>query len=187
MTYLSQTKTQILGPLPKYVAMFVMGLGAVMIFPTVQARLTTTVKDTSDDKNEAESFRSEMTESMAAPQGELNRLNPTVVEGAEDIMGAEGVSANNNYVFMQPWNDLTPQKSGPYYSPFELPTAMESMPTNPRYYDGNYASAHQPHGISMYDVANDSRPQYQFPDFTSVAYNPLDSWRPADDQLYTTA
>jgi hypothetical protein len=82
---------------------------------------------------------------------------------------------------------LTPQKSGPYYSPFELPTAMESMPTNPRYYDGNYASAHQPHGISMYDVANDSRPQYQFPDFTSVAYNPLDSWRPADDQLYTTA
>ena len=61
------------------------------------------------------------------------------------------------------------------------------MPTNPRYYDGSYASAHQSHGISMYDVANDSRPQYQFPDFTSVAYNPLDSWRPADDQLYNTA
>lgn len=56
MSYLTQTKSQILGPLPKYVALFVMGLGAVMIFPTVQARLTTTEKVTSDDKNEAESF-----------------------------------------------------------------------------------------------------------------------------------
>ena len=41
-----------------------------------------------DDKNAAETFRSEMNQDMAAPTGELNRLNPTVVEGAEDIMGA---------------------------------------------------------------------------------------------------
>ena len=172
----SQTRANILGPIPKYTAAFVVGIAAVMMFPAVSAKL----------QKSSESFNSEMTESMNAPQGELNRLNPTVVEGAEDIMGAEGETVNNNVVYMQPWNDLTPQKSGPYYSPFELPASNNSMPTNPRYYDGSYASAHQSHGINMYDVANDARPQYQFPDFTSVAYNPLDSWRPADDQIYTT-
>jgi hypothetical protein len=144
------------------------------------------VSSLADDKNAAETFHSEMNQDMSAPSGELNRLNPTVVEGAEDIMGAETVGGNRNYVFMHPWNDLTPQKAGPYYSPFSVPSKMETMPTNPRYYDGSYASAHQPHGIGLYDVANDSRPQYQFPDYYSVSYNPLDSWRPADDQTYTT-
>jgi len=144
------------------------------------------VSPLADDKSSAETFHSEMDQDMSAPSGELNRLNPTVVEGAEDIMGAETVAGNTNYVFMHPWNDLTPQKAGPYYSPFSVPSGMETMPTNPRYYDGSYASAHQPHGIGLYDVANDSRPQYQFPDYYSVSYNPLDSWRPADDQTYTT-
>lgn len=138
-------------------------------------------------KKKKTAFRSEMNQDVhAAADGELARLNPTIVEGAEDIMGAEGVGANDNYVFMQPWNDLTPQKYGPYYSPFSVPNNMDSMPTNPRYYDGSYASSHQPHGIGLYDVANDARPQYQFPDYYSVSYNPLASWRPADDQVYTT-
>jgi hypothetical protein len=159
------------------------GFSALRLYQRYQ---TAEPEISADDRNEAETFRSEINQDMSAPDGELNRLNPTVVEGAEDIMGAEGVAGNTNYVFMHPWNDLTPQKAGPYYSPFSVPSAMESMPTNPRYYDGNYASAHQPHGIGLYDVANDARPQYQFPDYYSVSYNPLDSWRPADDQTYTT-
>lgn len=159
------------------------GFGAMSFY---QSRQKPEVVVDADDRNEAETFHSEMNEDMSADTGELNRLNPTVVEGAEDIMGAETVSGNTNYVFMQPWNDLTPQKAGPYYSPFSVPSDMTTMPTNPRYYDGNYASSHQPHGIGIYDVANDARPQYQFPDYYSVSYNPLDSWRPADDQVYTT-
>jgi len=166
------------------------GFGAVLtgaaIYFSKKRADSSEPKPEADDKNAAETFRSEMNQDMAAPSGELNRLNPTVVEGAEDIMGAETVAGNTNYVFMHPWNDLTPQKAGPYYSPFSVPSGMETMPTNPRYYDGSYASAHQPHGIGLYDVANDSRPQYQFPDYYSVSYNPLDSWRPADDQTYTT-
>lgn len=66
------------------------------------------VSSLADDKNAAETFHSEMNQDMSAPSGELNRLNPTVVEGAEDIMGAETVG-DRNYVFMHPWNDLTPQ------------------------------------------------------------------------------
>jgi hypothetical protein len=130
-------------------------------------------------------YRSEMTQDVhAAPDGELGRLNPTVVEGSEDIMGAENVVPGTpGVVYMQPYNSLTPQIAGPYYNPVSvMPT--NGMPTNPSYYDGDYASAHTPTGLAYYDVANDSRPQYEFPDFYSTNYNPLEAWRPADKQVY---
>ena len=52
------------------------------------------------------------------------------------------------------------------------------------------AITHQPthqQVFDYYDVANDDRPQYQFPDYYTAAYNPLDSWRPADDQIYNNS
>ena len=135
-----------------------------------------------------EQYKSEMTQDVhAAPTGELNRVNPTVVESSQDIMGAENVAAGPpGIVYMQPWNDLTPQIAGPYYNPVSV-VPTNGMPTNPSYYDGNYASAHTPTGFSYYDVANDDRPQYQFPDYYTAAYNPLDSWRPADKQIYNNS
>lgn len=137
------------------------------------------------DKKE---WESEMTEDVhAAPEGELARLNPTIVEGAEDIMGAENiVGSQSGCIYMQPWNDLTPQIAGPYYNPVSV-VPTNGMPTNPSYYDGSYASAHTPTGFTYYDVANDERPQYQFPDYYTANYNPLDSWRPADKQIYNNS
>jgi len=154
---------------------------------------TTTVKKADCGCNgckgckDKEEWASEMTEDVhAAPDGELSRLNPTIVEGAEDIMGAENVSGPSGCVYMQPWNDLTPQIAGPYYNPISvIPT--NGMPTNPAYYDGSYASAHTPTGFAYYDVANDERPQYQFPDYYTANYNPLDAWRPADKQIYNNS
>ena len=116
--------------------------------------------------NKKETYKSEMTQDVhAAPTGELNHINPTIVESSQDIRGAENVVPGPpGVVYMQQWNDLTPQIAGPYYNPVTvMPT--NSMPTNPSYCDGAYASAHTPTGISYYDVANDSRPQYQFPDY----------------------
>jgi len=141
------------------------------------------------DCDDRKNFKSEMNQDVhAAQDGELARLNPTVVEGAEDIMGAETIVAGpKGIVYMQPWNDLTPQVAGPYYNPISANLGGNTMPTNPNYYDGNYASAHTPTGFSYYDVANDARPQYQFPDFYSAYYNPLDAWRPPQQQIYNNS
>ena len=55
------------------------GFGAMSFY---QNRQKPEIVVDADDRNEAETFHSEMNEDMSADTGELNRLNPTVVEGA---------------------------------------------------------------------------------------------------------
>ncbi len=95
-------------------------------------------------------YKSEMNQDVhAAPTGELNRVNPTIVESAEDIMGAENVAAGPpGVVYMQPWNDLTPQIAGPYYNPVSV-VPTNGMPTNPSYYDGDYVNGTHPNRILL--------------------------------------
>ena len=45
----------------------------------------------------SESFGSEMNQDMSGSSADLNRINPTVVEGAEDIMGAESFESSQKY------------------------------------------------------------------------------------------
>lgn len=172
----------------------------------------------------AKKFKSELNQDVhAAADGDLPRLNPTVVEGAEDIMGAENinkrfkancgcnggtigaagcagcagvngatrdcggvVTEQGDCVYAQPYNDRCPQVAGYARSPVGLAQGRltGTMPTNPLYYDGDYASAHAPKVISWYDSFNDYRPEYEFPAPWSPAYNPVEPYRPADKQIY---
>ncbi len=50
----------------------------------------------------SESFGSEMTQDMSGSAADLNRINPTVVEGAEDIMGAESYQNLNPLDYQTP-------------------------------------------------------------------------------------
>ncbi len=76
-------------------------------------------------------YKSEMNQDVhAAPTGELNRVNPTIVESAEDIMGAENVAAGPpGVVYMQPWNDLTLKSQDLITTLFRLCLLMECQPT----------------------------------------------------------
>ena len=168
--------------------------------------------ETNHTEKNAEVFNSEINQDVhAAQDGELARLNPTIVEGAEDIMGAENfdaqgtncddcapnangcpscggiiVSTGSDCVYAQPYNHKCPQVAGYARSPTSPSQGRMtgSMPTNPLYYDGDYASAHEPKVISWYDNFNDYRPQYEFPAPWSPMYNPVEPYRPADKQVY---
>lgn len=182
------------------IGVIISNVGRVMSKPSKEAEQTS---------KHAEVFRSEINQDVhAAPDGELARLNPTVVEGAEDIMGAENikhadcgcggcvgncndcggivVGQNNKCVYAQPYNHKCPQIAGYARSPTGMSQGniTGQMPTNPLYYDGNYASAHEPKIISWYDGFNDYRPQYEFPAPWSPYYNPVEPYRPADKQVY---
>lgn len=50
----------------------------------------------------SESFGSEMTQDVSGPKSDLDRINPTVVEGAEDIMGAESYQNLNPLDYQTP-------------------------------------------------------------------------------------
>ncbi len=167
------------------------------------------------EEKEAEIFRSEINQDVhAAQDGELGRLNPTVVEGAEDIMGAENfnsqgtncddcadnstgcpdcggliVSTGSDCTYAQPYNHKCPQVAGYARSPTSSVHGRltGAMPTNPLYYDGDYASAHEPKVIGWYDNFNDYRPQYEFPAPWSPMYNPVEPYRPSDKQVYVNS
>lgn len=101
----------------------------------------------------SETFGSEMDQDMSGAKSDLSRLNPTTVEGAEDIMGAE--SFDSQYYNLNPLD-------------YQTPTAFSEV--------SGYAS--QP----FWDQANDMLPEYRFPMPWSAAYSPLSPYRPADYQ-----
>jgi hypothetical protein len=101
----------------------------------------------------SESFGSEMDQDMSGSSSDLNRINPTVVEGAEDIMGAE--SFNVEYRNLNPLD-------------YQTPAAFSEV--------SGYAS--QP----FWDQANDYLPEYRFPMPWSASYSPLSPYRPLDYQ-----
>lgn len=101
----------------------------------------------------SETFGSEMNQDMSGAKSDLSRLNPTTVEGAEDIMGAE--SFDSQYYNLNPLD-------------YQTPTAFSEV--------SGYAS--QP----FWDQANDMLPEYRFPMPWSAAYSPLSPYRPADYQ-----
>jgi len=101
----------------------------------------------------SESFGSEMNQDMSGSSADLNRINPTVVEGAEDIMGAESFDVE--------YRNLNPLD-------YQTPAAFSDV--------SGYAS--QP----FWDQANDVLPEYRFPMPWSASYSPLSPYRPLDYQ-----
>ncbi len=101
----------------------------------------------------SESFGSEMNQDMSGSSADLNRINPTVVEGAEDIMGAESFDVE--------YRNLNPLD-------YQTPAAFSDV--------SGYAS--QP----FWDQANDYLPEYRFPMPWSASYSPLSPYRPLDYQ-----
>lgn len=102
-----------------------------------------------------EVYQSEMNQDVSGSAGDLNRLNPVEVGGAEDVYGAEGF--DTQYVNMNPMD-------------YQTPTAFSN-------YSG-YAS--QP----FWDQANDYLPEYRFAMPWSSSYLPVDAYRPQDYQGY---
>ena len=103
----------------------------------------------------SESFGSEMNQDMSGSSADLNRINPTVVEGAEDIMGAESFESSQKYQNLNPLD-------------YQTPAAFSDV--------SGYAS--QP----FWDQANDVLPEYRFPMPWSASYSPLSPYRPLDYQ-----
>jgi hypothetical protein len=95
----------------------------------------------------------------------LERVNPIIVEGAEDVFGAETLE------------NVAPTRGINFYG------AEMQMPPIPQAYQ-------TPTGVTtsvdamFYDPENDFMPEYRFPAPWSPSYNPRDSFRPADYQTY---
>ena len=99
----------------------------------------------------SESFGSEMNQDVSGPKSELGRLNPTVVEGAEDLMGAESFEAQ--------YQNLNPLD-------YQTPSAFSQV--------SGYGSQ------QFWDQANDFLPEYRFPMPWSGNYNPVAPYRDDD-------
>jgi hypothetical protein len=85
----------------------------------------------------SESFGSEMTQDMSGSAADLNRINPTVVEGAEDIMGAESYQNLNPLDYQTPaaFSDVSGYASQPFWDQANdvLPEYRFPMPWSASY------------------------------------------------------
>ena len=148
--------------------MVFLGLSALVIgfigIPLLRGKSTTTPVDTQKaaeggccghHKEETEEFNSEYS---------IARVNPVVVEGAQDVYGAEGVQLAARGIALNADTGWTmPPSPVAYETPTGALTNVDEM---------------------FYDPMNDFMPEYRFPSPWSPSYNPRDSYRPADYQTY---
>jgi len=142
------------------------GLAAIaLVIPKFLGQTSTTndveTKDAEGDcgcnhnkEGETEAFDSEYS---------IHRVNPVVVEGAQDVYGAEGIISARGLSLNADSGWTMPPSPVAYETPTGAMTNVDEM---------------------FYDPMNDFMPEYRFPSPWSPSYNPRDSYRPADYQTY---
>lgn len=143
------------------VAFFAVGLGGYNWWANRQSVETVAAEgcgcvDCDCDKK----FKSEHNQDVSGPSSQINHINPTEVEDAEDIYGAESVI-------------------------FKAPIRVNYEIVNPQYYETPTGASDWP-TMGNWDSYNDVLPEYRFPMPWSMSYDPTNPYRPSDYQSYQT-